>query len=481
MNVVDSRSRWLLPWVKGRFIVYCVRRMIRVTILFTAISQSVCVPLTFGEPVDSADQLNFMNRIKSLETELRLIREAQDQSWLNNHADSTEEIHAIINEVLHDANKRTSLLRQDGDSGYDGGYFLNSPDGIFSLEIGFQEMIRFVFNDRDTRGLGEDGDVSGFENRRTKMFFSGHVFDPKFSYRLSISLSKSSGTASLSDGYGRWDISDQIAVQAGQFKPPFLYEELMSSSKQLAADRSFVNALRTLSRSQGVMFDYQGSRLRVRTEINDGVIINPSGTNGKTVGTAFNVSTAEFALTGRVDFLAKGNWKQFKDYTSWSNDEFGLLVGAAGHWQTDAFGTSANENRFVEWTVDAAAEFGGAEIAAAIIGSYIDTNTPGMPIYNQIGGTIQGGVHIVPDKVELFARYEWFDFDGATNATTRSDFSALTMGVNWFMQGQKVKFTTDVIWAFDPVPESSANVGLLADVAGADDQLVLRSQMSLRW
>jgi len=121
------------------------------------------------------------------------------------------------------------------------------------------------------------------------------------------------------------------------------------------------------------------------------------------------------------------------------------------------------------------------ESIRALVGSYIDSSAPAVPIFNQIGAMAQGGVMIVPDEVEAFVRYEWFDFDGATDGATDANFSSITAGLNWFIEAHRVKFSTDVIWAFDPVPDGSSGVGLLEDVVGADDQIVFRSQLSLRW
>ena len=39
----------------------------------------------------------------------------------------------------------------------------------------------------------------------------------------------------------------------------------------------------------------------------------------------------EWALTGRVEWLAAGNWDQFQDFSGWRGGEFGLLVGGAIH------------------------------------------------------------------------------------------------------------------------------------------------------
>jgi len=55
----------------------------------------------------------------------------------------------------------------------------------------------------------------------------------------------------------------------------------------------------------------------------------------------------------------------------------------------------------------------------------------------------------------------------------------LTVGVNYYLKRHAAKLTFDVVWAMDPIPMSSTGLGIPADVAGADNQVVIRSQFQL--
>jgi hypothetical protein len=140
---------------------------------------------------DQADRLRDLEaRIAALET----------QPWLTTRR--AEEIRRLTLDVLADAETRASLTGQDLTAGHDGDFFIASSDGTFRLEIGAQIQVRHVYNHQ--RNSDVDNDRWGFENRRTKLEFSGRVreharfkvkqaFDPLWSIaRWSDALSGSS-------------------------------------------------------------------------------------------------------------------------------------------------------------------------------------------------------------------------------------------------------------------------------------------------
>lgn len=108
---------------------------------------------------------------------------------------------------------------------------------------------------------------------------------------------------------------------------------------------------------------------------------------------------------------------------------------------------------------------------------------------NQIGFVVQGGIFIVPDKVELFGRYEWIDFDGVyyrnngagtqggTANLVKDELGIFSAGINYYIHKHSAKLTLDAQYTFDPVPVSNSGGGLLS--SSDDSQFVLRSQ--LQW
>ena len=85
----------------------------------------------------------------------------------------------------------------------------------------------------------------------------------------------------------------------------------------------------------------------------------------------------------------------------------------------------------------------------------------------------------VTNKVEIFGRWEygWWDFDN-------QDFAALnlaTFGVNYYIDGHDVKWTTDLGIAFSIVDQTwdSDIAGWRRDNRGSEPQVVFRTQFQL--
>ena len=55
----------------------------------------------------------------------------------------------MVQDVLADADTRASLLQNGAMAGYNGGFFIGSTDGDFSLKINGQVQSRYVHNNRD--------------------------------------------------------------------------------------------------------------------------------------------------------------------------------------------------------------------------------------------------------------------------------------------------------------------------------------------
>ena len=371
------------------------------------------------------------------------------------------EIKTLVADVLADAGCRASLLQSAATPGYEKGFFIAITDNSFRLRINGRFQARFVYDHQDDSA--EDNDRWGFENRRFRLSFSGNVIDPTWRYKIGGGFDREGGAFETSDVYIEKDLGDGWSMRAGQFKGPFLREWLMSAFRQLAVDRSLVNAAFNQGRSDGVQLTHEGDVLAFNIMCSDGFDGDDTA--------ALNEDT-EIALTARAEWLVKGTFKQFRDFTSWSDDEFGLLLGAAGHWEKDEYGTASGpEEETLAWTIDASAEFGNAHAFAAFVGRHLD-----VAGQDQYGVIVQGGFFLVPEQWECFARYEFGDDHSAAD-----DLSLLTIGVNRYFAGHDLKWTIDLGYAFNPVADfwSSSSAGWREDATGEDGQMVIRAQMQL--
>ena len=417
------------------------------------------VVATGADDLSPEKKRELSQRIDALRKEIGLLQDGGPIRRLNEQR--AAEIGALVEDVLTDADTRVGLLANGALAGYEKGFFIASPNGDFRLRINARLQYRFIYNHQDDGA--EDDDRWGFENRRFRLAFSGHVFDPSWKYKIGGAFDRDGGAFETSDVYLEKDLGDGWSLRAGQFKGPFLREFFQSAFRQLAVDRSLVSAAFNQGRSDGVQLSREGERFAVYGLISDGFDNDD---------TAALDEDTEIAITGRVEWLAAGTWKQFRDFTSWSDDEFGLLLGAAAHYEKDEYGTAAGpEEETFTWTIEASAEFGGAGLFAAFVGRHLDTASQ-----DQYGLVVQGNIFLSPDQWECFARYEWGDDD-----TTGDDLSLLTVGVNRYFAGHDLKLTIDVGYAFNAVGElwASSGAGWRADAAGADGQAVLRTQFQL--
>jgi len=129
-----------------------------------------------------------------------------------------------------------------------------------------------------------------------------------------------------------------------------------------------------------------------------------------------------------------------------------MLLGIAAHVQqgeaTGASSLARNETREFGATADFSIEWGGANAFVSALYHYTD----GPPGILQILGLVgQVGVYVAP-KWEVFARGEWAQLDTEGGATVeRSDLGIVTFGVNYYIEGHDVKWTSDIGFSTSPV------------------------------
>ncbi len=468
-----------------------------------------------------------------LRDEVRALRGEKEETWLSQRR--AEEVKALIREVLADADARASLLADAPTAGHNGKkFFLGSADGKFLMNFGGRIQTRYVANTRD-RGAAAANTVndefeSGFTLRRVKPTVDGYVGDPRFGYKLVIAADRNNTGSGLEEAVVDYKFSDQLTLAVGRFKAPFLHEELVSSGRQQAAERSVINEFFTTGFSEGVSIAWQGEDLRMTAMFNDG---QNQGEVSSNAGTRdFQNDTADYALTARIDWRVMGGWKQYDDFSSWSNEDMAFFIGAAIHYEAgesgDAQGTARRTftqdlnsdgdtadtvgglgetfryvyDSFLLWTVDVSMEYNGLNLYAAVIGQHFNGNGAaqgtaaavtsfGNVDINALGVVVQGGYFIIPNELEPFVRYEWLTLDripaGIDAATALEDLNIVTVGANYYFRRHDAKFTADVVWVLNPLTSTSvlgtgvSGLGLLSDVINGDTQVAVRLQFQLQF
>jgi hypothetical protein len=329
----------------------------------------------------------------------------------------------------------------------------------------------------------------------------------------------------LMDAWIRINLDDNWSVKAGQFRSPFSRGFLVLEQYQMSASRSVVDFHYALGYVQGIEADYMNDEFRSRVSLNNGApdvllgdpnlntggqdyVIYPSGSYGGQ-NSPYWTQNALFSVTGRIDWKPAGSWEQFRSYTSPTGETFGLLTGLGLHYQRSQgyqadYGRSGtffnpNGDPTNEWfaaTIDAQANYGGASLYGALFYNYL--NSPGATIpafgsaqndiqqdlgaVNIFAAQFQGAVYIAP-KFELFGRYEFAYLNGL-NAIANSSLddpdplNLLTIGANIYLDGQDLKWTTDLGWSITALHPWYADVN-----AGwrpsRSDEIVFRTQLQL--
>ena len=412
--------------------------------------------------------------------ELAELKSENGQNWLNEQR--AGEIRGIVQDVLADAETRTSLQDSGATSGWNGKNFvLSSPDGNYTLRIKGQIQVRWTMNSaKDLPTL------NGFENRRTKLYFEGNIVDPSWNYRVKMAFKNSSEAGLLEEAWIKKDlgsISDGLAgasIKAGAFKAPWMREELVSSSKQLTVDRSVVNEYFNQDYDKGIEFAYATDAWRFAGWYGNGINSPSVGySDGDT--SSWNTNPTRWSFAGRFEYRIGGSWKQFKDFSSFRGEDFGVLLGVSAMGQKFNNNATAPAGSPLQYgvTADATIDFGGASVFASFvwmnnradIGGGVEKSTPW-------GATIQGG-YFVTDDIEVFGRYAHLYYDDQL-PSNQNRYNGLTMGLNWFLAGKAVKFTTDWSINLDSFGRGYSGIGWREDNTSADkNQWALRAQLQL--
>ena len=458
-------------------------------------------------------------------------RVVADGDWLTEQR--AQEIRAIVSDVLADSATRESLAGDGATAGYDKskGFFLASADGNYTLAVKGEMQVRWAYNSRKIgSSVAAQGsapntaspDAWGFELRRVQLAFFGNFIDPSWSYEIKWAFNQSA--VSNNNGYLYYAFIDKNfgsgwSLRVGQFKPPFLREELVGSLSQLAVERSLVNNAFTAGRAQGLRLGWQDDQTKVEAFYGDALRASATAPYAVTAGgagplnagsalgvagsqnTAFNENQTDYAFAARAEWKPLGEWKQFKDMQSYRGEGQGLLFGVAGYAeQVDPVSGSngATPDVILSATADASFDFGGANIFAYGVYRNVTLQSPQAvrdggtnDAINQWGAVFQGG-YFVADDIEAFARYEIGDSDDDQYRTQSTallasgqDLSVLTVGVNWWVAGVKnkqIRWTTDFGYSFEPLVDFAASgANYLPDYTAAggatnDGQWVVRSQ-----
>ena len=460
-----------------------------------------------------------------------------DRRWLAD--DRKDEIRTVVHDVLADTDRRINRLGAPLVAGYSDahGFHLRTADDTFALHIQGMVQTRWIFN-RSTSGqqytntqavvdnfTGSDSPLGpengwGFQIRRAKVTFRGHVVDPSWRFKLQTNF-RSNGSAVFQDAYIIKELQDGFSIRVGQFKEAWLREEMISDRRQLAVERSVINGFFGQGRSVGLEGRYRTDTFDVTLGATNGM--RTTLESAPTV-TSFSDAPTDWSLFGRLQCIIAGTWNDFRTLNASIESITSVMIGIAGMSQT--YGENSNTETLYGYdpnliflgtslrtldgsmvsglTADVSVKHRDLTFFAALAWQQISTKTQGsgpfvvgrvpfeVPRFNPWGFVVQAG-WAATKEVELFARYSYLDADmddlaappalALPLAYGSSVSSVLTVGVNWFLS-DKVKVTVDtglnLESSFAGISESRLR-GAGWVPTSSSDQWNLRAQLQLQF
>ncbi len=402
---------------------------------------------------------------------------------------------AVVAAMLTAAATPSSGAAQDT-AGYGRGFFVRSADGANELRVGGVFQYRYVRSSLPSGDAAEttDPSVGGFQYRRLQMDITGHFMSPRWTYRLRVDASNG-GSLAAAHAWVAYEFPSGLNVRVGQTKPSFLFEENVSGSSQLAAERSYAADYFTTDFAELVQLTHRPTeRLRV---------IGTLHTGSYSARTDFDHDLNDFAVTGRAEILlatqdvAKA-WGQFGDFQPWWGDQTVALLAAAVDYEAGESGGTGEYPDILKWTADLNVKGGRGAVFASVTRqrfSVAEAVASGVPPTldgtSQLGFVTHATWFLSPDRWAAYARFESVDFDGAyfrlsqgaiqggSRALANDRLSILTAGATHHFRKQNAKLTLEMVQAFDAVPVANTGSGLLR--ADMGHQTAVRAQLQFKF
>jgi len=423
----------------------------------------------------------------------------QGEEWLTEQR--AADIRGIVQDVLADAETRTSLQSAGATAGYDNGFFISSADGNFRLNINGLVQFRWILN-----GAEDQNTKWGFDVRRARMDFSG-VFAQDWNFKfqmqygsaydvaasplnavvdengMPIGVTAGGGGINVLEAYVEREVDlggTNFTVRGGQLKAPFLREWLVDDANQLAVDRSLLSYFFYQGYSVGLQAEYATDMLRATVAYTNG-LGTPVDFGTGSYSTSWVSNPTQYSFAGRVDVKLSGNWDQFDDFNSRPGTESGIMLGVGALYQkynSNAINLRENVNSpsVLGMTADVTWDFGGASLFASFVWENIDVNEDGVDNPNPWGFMVQGG-YFLTDDLEVFARYAYSNSDYGD--TDRTKLSLVTAGVNYFLSAN-AKLSADFGWSLNELGLfQSSGAGFRADKMEKKNQYAIRTQLQL--
>ncbi|MEP9412472.1 MAG: porin [Candidatus Brocadia sp.] len=317
-----------------------------------------------------------------------------------------------------------------------------TQDGKYSLAVGFRFQTRFTYRDKDEDF--DEGDITDIDVRRARLCFGGNIYSKDLFYN--VELDADSFEANLRDYYIWWtpaSAGEAFSIKTGYFKVPTNRQWNSSGFKLLFQDRSIASDFFKQDRDYGM--DIFGKPFDGHMEYHAAVFRGAGQNPSKIFGRDENTDN-ELLYVATVRYYPFGWYKSYNLATGWDESSlkdqegFKAVIGASAVYNakekdkkladTDSvMGSFDLGMRYLRFTWDS--EY------------YIRKNDPegdGDSITAD-GFYTQGGFFVLPEKLEVAARYSMYDPDEDVRDDIQREY---TVGINYYLRGHRQQIQADV-------------------------------------
>ncbi len=327
-------------------------------------------------------------------------------------------------------------------AGYDGGFYIRSPEQPFELKIGARIQARYTYE-----ALEDAPDEAQFSIPRARLALKGKAFSDDLAYKLQVDFGK--GSVALKDFYVDYGIVPRLLhFRVGQYKRPFSRQQITSSGKQELVDRAITDKAFGAGRDLGVMFhnNYEKSpTFEYAVGVFNGTgdkasftgeaLVDPDTGEGEvTSGKFSNVPHQNHPMVvGRVGY----NYGDLKGYSEADLEggdlRFGIGLGGLADFDADQDDASAIVGN-VDFIVKA---FGFSATGGVYVSSRQSGTDFGDRAYNAAGYHLQGG-YVIAEHFQPVVRYAFVEPYGPDNA-----YEEILGGLAVYPHGHHLKWQTD--------------------------------------
>lgn len=441
------------------------------------------------------------------------------------------------------------------EAGYDKGFFIKSEK--FEAHFGARIQLQYASENRDTvmfdSLLGREIETKPLNElfvRRFKFNGAGHAFSPKVKWKFQLDVPVfqpgGSGTGNVRLEEAFFELTHRPWTQAriGQAKVPFGYEKMVSSGRLNLVDRSIVHAFFGIEQEPGLALFGESAEKKFRYVVS----MTTGVSNNRGFDTLNDVSAdggSDFRYMGRVQWepLAPYVFEQgavshtdknqltlqlgamLNRHTVPLATDLFLPSGAILPFGADVLGADsvtfppATETLLASWSgvsssrkpydrkeVELVAGWRYGRFALegqAIAGivdpdlRYLQAQDPNLTDldFDNTGMRVQGGVFIVPSKLEIAARWALVEREAEASflagppVEEEIETTEWRAGVNWYFAKHDWKWQTDVgrvdnEWRLNDerleVPDAALNPNVVIQNNPRED-FIIRTQFQLNF